>query len=61
MAEKVATDFSRIPTCPTFKHGKRTNSKWCSSTEFLIHQMASSVTLTAATNSTKHSNDYLIY
>ncbi len=44
---KVAIDFSRIPNCPTYKHGKCMNYKWCSSTEFLIHKMAPSVTLAA--------------
>ncbi len=40
---KAATDFSWIPKSI---HGKCTNCKWCSFTEFLIHQMVSSVTLT---------------
>ncbi len=48
--KKVATDFSRIPNCPTCKHGHCINCKWCSSTEFLIHQMAPSVTLAASYN-----------
>ncbi len=46
--KKVASDFSRSPNCPTCKHGKCMNYKWCSSTEFLIHQMASPVTLAAS-------------
>ncbi len=43
--KKVATDFSRIPDCANCKHGKCMNCKWCSFTEFLIQQMATSVTL----------------
>ncbi len=48
LQKNVAIDFSRIPNCPNCKYGKCMNCKWCSSTEFLIHQMAPSVTLAAS-------------
>ncbi len=48
LEKNVATDFSQIPNFPTGKYGKCMNCKWYSSTEFLIHQMAPSVTLAAS-------------
>ncbi len=46
--KKDSTEFSRILKCPTYKHYKCTSCKLPSSTEFIIHQMASYIRLAAS-------------